>query len=189
MNASRLGTLDVEEQAAYWLRVMESPSPQDRAMFWVWVQSSPAHVRELLLASKLDHELESIDRARRIDVEALICRAVAQEEIRRRASRMARARLRQAPHWFTGIAASIAFVGVAAFLIPTVNELRSGTAAAPAKVRGVPSTRIESGKPLERIAGEFDRYNDRPKLARDARMTFVREENDLAAHDRHSAMP
>ena len=189
MNASRLGTLDVEEQAAYWLRVMESPSPQDRAMFWVWVQSSPAHVRELLLASKLDHELESIDRARRIDVEALICRALAQEEIRRRASRMARARLRQAPHWFTGIAASIAFVGVAAFLIPTVNELRGGTSAAPAKASGGASTSIGSGKPVQRVGQESERYIARPQLTRDASVAFVRQENDIAARDRDSAAP
>ena len=136
MNASRLGTLDVEEQAAYWLRVMESPTPTDRAMFWVWIQSSPTHVRELLLASKLDQELESIDRGRRIDVEALIVDASAQEEARRHASRVARAKLRHAPQWFTGIAASIAFVAVAAFLIPAVSKLHSTAASVPKAVAG-----------------------------------------------------
>jgi len=169
MNASRLGTLDVEEQAAHWLRVMESPSPNDRAKFWAWIQSSPTHVRELLLASKLDQELDSIDRGRRIDVETLIFNALAQEEARRAAARMARARLRQAPHWFTGIAASIAFVAVAAFLIPTVSGLRSTHA---------------EGDTLGRIVAEFNRNHATPRLhvegetLRNRRFTVVFDAHD-----------
>lgn len=65
----------IAEQAARWVRVLNTDDPQQSAAFVEWIKASPLHVRELLLASWLDDELGAIDPERRIDVRELIDRA------------------------------------------------------------------------------------------------------------------
>ncbi len=75
MDAKRLEVLSVAEQAAHWLRVMETVDIKKRKDFWEWMSASPLHVRELLLAVRLDQSLNAIDPERRIDVAGLIAQA------------------------------------------------------------------------------------------------------------------
>lgn len=75
MNPQFQEQLSVAEQAAHWVRVLNSDDPQQSAAFVEWIKASPLHVRELLLASWLDDELGAIDPERRIDVRELITRA------------------------------------------------------------------------------------------------------------------
>jgi transmembrane sensor len=75
MNRQFQEQLSVAEQAAHWVRVLNSDDPQQSAAFVEWIKASPLHVRELLLASWLDDELGAIDPERRIDVRELIERA------------------------------------------------------------------------------------------------------------------
>lgn len=75
MNPQFQEQLSVAEQAAHWVRVLNTDDPQQSAAFVEWIKASPLHVRELLLASWLDDELAAIDPERRIDVRALIDRA------------------------------------------------------------------------------------------------------------------
>lgn len=75
MNRQFQEQLSVAEQAAHWVRVLNSDDPQQNAAFVEWIKASPIHVRELLLASWLDEELGAIDPERRIDVRQLIERA------------------------------------------------------------------------------------------------------------------
>jgi transmembrane sensor len=110
MQADNLENLTVEEQAAYWLRVMQNPSAEEREAFWGWINVSPRHVRELLLAGKLDQELESFDRVRHIDVDALLAKRVQHE-------RPKESILQQlAPRWVAGMAACMGIVAVAIVL-------------------------------------------------------------------------
>lgn len=75
MNPQFQDQLSVAEQAAHWVRVLNTDDPQQSAAFVEWIKASPLHVRELLLASWLDDELGAIDPERRIDVRELIDRA------------------------------------------------------------------------------------------------------------------
>lgn len=68
-------TVSVAEQAAQWLITMESPSQEERAAFWKWLEASPLHVRELLLAAKVQQRLRGFDSNRQFDVEASVLRA------------------------------------------------------------------------------------------------------------------
>lgn len=127
MEAGRLEKLEVDEQAAYWLRVMQNPGPDERAAFWSWLRASPAHMRELLLAGKLDHEFETFDRARRIDVEALIAKS--SSKILQSADGIGwdeppaeKRRLR--PGWLTLAAASTVLFVAAAFLTHFITDVR-----------------------------------------------------------------
>lgn len=65
----------IAEQAAHWVRVLNTNDPQQSAAFVEWIKASPLHVRELFLASWLDDELGAIDPQRRIDIQELINRA------------------------------------------------------------------------------------------------------------------
>ena len=76
MNAQRQELLSIAEQAAMWLRLMSSANDR-QAEFWAWLTASPAHIRELLLAIKLDEELGLIDPDSLIDVKALALQAQA----------------------------------------------------------------------------------------------------------------
>ena len=66
MNPQFQEQLSVAEQAAHWVRVLNSDDPQQSAAFVEWIKASPLHVRELLLASWLDDELGAIDPERRV---------------------------------------------------------------------------------------------------------------------------
>jgi transmembrane sensor len=84
VEANHAEDIPIDEQAAYWLRVMQNPSADDRAAFWAWIEASREHVRELLLIAKIDQELEGFDRARRIDIQALLSQGSAHRAVNRR---------------------------------------------------------------------------------------------------------
>jgi transmembrane sensor len=75
MDSHHSETLSVAEQATEWLLIMESPSAEERIAFWKWLDASPLHVRELILAVKTLRRLRGFDRARQIDVDAILARA------------------------------------------------------------------------------------------------------------------
>jgi transmembrane sensor len=75
MDSHHNETLTVAEQATEWLLIMESPNAEERIAFWKWLDASPLHVRELILAVKTQRRLRGFDRARQIDVDALLVRA------------------------------------------------------------------------------------------------------------------
>ena len=66
--------LNIAQQAADWLRIMQTPELEDDEGFLNWLKESPLHVREFLLAYRMDQKLGHMDSARQIDVEALISR-------------------------------------------------------------------------------------------------------------------
>ncbi|HEY7638152.1 MAG TPA: FecR domain-containing protein [Steroidobacteraceae bacterium] len=74
MDSRHKETLSVAEQAAEWMLIMESPSAEERAAFWNWLESSPLHVRELILAVKTQRRLRGFDRTRELDVNAILAR-------------------------------------------------------------------------------------------------------------------
>jgi transmembrane sensor len=62
----------IAEEAAQWLIDLEDEATPDMAGFAAWLAASPRHVEEFLLASAVWHEGDSLDQARRIDVERLL---------------------------------------------------------------------------------------------------------------------
>lgn len=62
----------VAEEAAHWLLVLKSPDAEQCESFRKWLNASPLHVRELLLATRIQRRLKSLDGKRRLDVQALI---------------------------------------------------------------------------------------------------------------------
>jgi transmembrane sensor len=127
VDASRLEKLSIAEQAAHWHRVMQTAGPQERAAFWEWMRASPTHVRELLLADKLDEELGGIDPERRIDISALLAQASSnvapiREDI---ALPIQTAEPQRRPlFWTARIAACVAVLAVAASLTYFVADAR-----------------------------------------------------------------
>lgn len=64
----------IAEHAEEWLeRMKHSQDPRDRKEFLAWLQASPVHVREILLASTWDNILtHALDSAHRHDIDALM---------------------------------------------------------------------------------------------------------------------
>jgi transmembrane sensor len=60
------------EEAAHWLVELEEPDGATLARFAAWLETSPRHVEEFLLASAVWKEFEHFDAARRFDIEKLI---------------------------------------------------------------------------------------------------------------------
>jgi transmembrane sensor len=60
------------EEAAHWLLELEEPDSATLTRFAAWLESSPRHVEEFLLASAVWKEAEHFDSARRLDVEKLV---------------------------------------------------------------------------------------------------------------------
>ncbi len=73
MSLQRNEVLSIATQAAEWLRVMRSTDLRDDAAFVKWLKRSPLHVREFLLAYRLDQKLTHLDAEHRIDIEASGC--------------------------------------------------------------------------------------------------------------------
>lgn len=63
----------IPEQAAQWISRLECATEQDRAAFINWLRASPQHVKEFLLLSAMDKELDDLD-LRDLDVDALLAR-------------------------------------------------------------------------------------------------------------------
>jgi transmembrane sensor len=69
-------------EAAEWLHVMNgNPAADERAGFMAWVQASPLHLQELLMASMLERELSAPGALDGFDVDAIIARARAEENV------------------------------------------------------------------------------------------------------------
>ena len=60
------------EEAAHWLLELEEPDAATLSRFAAWLEISPRHVEEFLLASAVWKELEHFDTARRLDIEKLV---------------------------------------------------------------------------------------------------------------------
>lgn len=65
------------EEAALWCIRLESAAtdPDVRKEFFAWMKQSPMHVKEMLLANSLDHELGKYDPKRKLNLDALFIRA------------------------------------------------------------------------------------------------------------------
>jgi transmembrane sensor len=124
MDSRHKETLSVAEQAAEWMLIMESPTTAERAAFWNWLESSPLHVRELILAVKTHRRLRGFDRTRELDVDAILARvqssvahigAPADLEPKRPAK----------TRWLSAVAACLALVTIAATTYWTVWQGRN----------------------------------------------------------------
>jgi transmembrane sensor len=71
----------IAEEAARWVIELEESRPGDLATFAEWLEASPRHVEEFLLASAIWKELDGIDADKRIQVDQLI--ALATQNVRR----------------------------------------------------------------------------------------------------------
>jgi transmembrane sensor len=101
MDESQLRAGPIDEQAAYWLRVLQDePTAERQAAFQQWVNASPRRATEFALAQEVDNRLHQFHRMRHIDVDALVERSKKERRFNQRRA------------WMTSIAASIAVVGV-----------------------------------------------------------------------------
>jgi len=60
------------EEAAHWLLELEEPDSATLSRFAAWLEISPRHAEEFLLASAVWKEFDQIDPARRLDIEKLV---------------------------------------------------------------------------------------------------------------------
>jgi len=72
MSAARREAHPLAEEAAQWVVELEEPTPRVLREFAAWLEASPRHVEEFLLASAVWKELDGLDAARRIDVQRLV---------------------------------------------------------------------------------------------------------------------
>lgn len=79
--AQQLEALGLAQQAEEWRQILLTAGPKEEAAFWAWIEKSPLHLREILLADVLDSALDHVDPERRIDIDALIARAKAASNI------------------------------------------------------------------------------------------------------------
>jgi transmembrane sensor len=63
------------EEAAHWLIELEEPGPQVLRGFAAWLETSPRHVEEFLLAAAVWKELDHFDPERRVEIHQLIADA------------------------------------------------------------------------------------------------------------------
>lgn len=60
------------EEAAHWLVELEEPDGATLSRFAAWLETSPRHVEEFLLASAVWKEFERVEATRRLDIERLV---------------------------------------------------------------------------------------------------------------------
>lgn len=63
------------EEAAQWLIELEEPNPRTLQAFAAWLETSPRHVEEFLLASSVWKEFDDLDAQRRIQIDQLVSQA------------------------------------------------------------------------------------------------------------------
>lgn len=63
------------EEAARWLIELEEPDSATLSRFAAWLEISPRHVEEFLLASAVWKAFDHVDTARRLDIERLVAEA------------------------------------------------------------------------------------------------------------------
>lgn len=81
----QLTTDPVGEQAAYWLQELEDEPTADRyAAFTQWLNTSPDHFIEFVVAQQVAKQLQSFYRARRVDVDAMVERGMQEERSNQR---------------------------------------------------------------------------------------------------------
>lgn len=115
MSAENHERRSVAEQAAAWLEDLDSADRGQRAAFLRWLEASPLHVHEALLAGRVRSALASVDPERRIDVDALLEQARVGSNVRSlKGLRVEPASITKARRtWALGIAAVVATVVVA----------------------------------------------------------------------------
>ena len=64
----------ISEQAARWITLLEHGGQTERRDFASWLRASPQHVREFLLLTAMDKELDELD-LQAFDVDGLLARA------------------------------------------------------------------------------------------------------------------
>ncbi|HVY83095.1 MAG TPA: FecR domain-containing protein [Steroidobacteraceae bacterium] len=107
------------EEAAHWLVELEEPGAEVLGRFAAWLESSPRHIEEFLMAAAVWKEFDHFDAERRFDIEQLL--AAARSNVRPLAAAstpepVTRGRWRPARvAAFVGIAAAVV-VGVALWL-------------------------------------------------------------------------
>ena len=72
MHRDRSETPALAEEAAHWLIELEEPGDTTLRRFAEWLETSPRHVEEFLMAAAVWKELDSLDTARRIDIQTLV---------------------------------------------------------------------------------------------------------------------
>jgi transmembrane sensor len=72
MSRDRLDTSTLAEEAAHWLIELEDGGDATLHRFAAWLETSPRHVEEFLLAAAVWNELDRFDRTRRLDIERLL---------------------------------------------------------------------------------------------------------------------
>lgn len=72
MTLHRNEVMNIAAQAADWLRVLEDADSQKQSAFIKWLKESPLHVRETLLAYKVEQQLRHMDPNRRMDLDQLL---------------------------------------------------------------------------------------------------------------------
>ena len=69
-------------EAIEWLQVLrDTPGAEDRAAFLAWLHASPLHVRELLMAQMLEHELATPGALEGFDLDVIIARSCAEQNV------------------------------------------------------------------------------------------------------------
>ncbi len=125
MSLQRNEVLNIATQAAEWLRIMRTSDLRDDEAFLKWLKRSPLHVRELLLAYRLDQKLTQLDAEHRIDIDELIAglssNVLAMNPRSTLPSSPALPRPRRA-RWIAGLAASAAAIGIAAVIPQFVKD-------------------------------------------------------------------
>lgn len=69
---TRNGPHPLAEEAARWLIELDEPRPEVLEKFAAWLETSPRHVEEFLLASAVWKELDDVDAGRRMEIRQLV---------------------------------------------------------------------------------------------------------------------
>ncbi len=119
--------MNVAAQAADWLRIIRAGHPQQDAAFIRWLKESPLHVRETLLACKVDEQLQRMDPERKIDLQRLLAQ-VSTNVLPMAARVAAPAQLpRRRRRWFAAAAACAAMATTALVVYQQVKSADGAT--------------------------------------------------------------
>ncbi|HEU4625440.1 MAG TPA: FecR domain-containing protein [Steroidobacteraceae bacterium] len=75
MRLDHTPTAALSEEAAHWLVELEEPGTEVLGRFAAWLESSPRHIEEFLMAAAVWKEFDHFDAERRLDIEQLLATA------------------------------------------------------------------------------------------------------------------
>lgn len=117
----------ITEQAARWISALESGGAQEQVAFAAWLRASPQHMREFLVLTALDKEINEID-VNDLDVEKLIARSSSNVVLLSHPTnaafeRLAAARTHRSARWWwaAGLAAGVAILALVG--VPRILDL------------------------------------------------------------------